>query len=48
MAKETSEVHKRLVALIRKLAKKEISEALDQHLTEYQHQEAEEEFILDG
>ena len=37
---------KKLVELIRKVCREQIAEALDQHLTDYEHKESSEE--VDG
>ena len=39
---ENSEENKRLVELIRKVRREQITEAFDQHLTDYEHKESEE------
>jgi len=41
---ENSE-EKKLVELIRRVCREEIAEALDQHLTDYEHKESSEEVI---
>ena len=41
---ENSE-EKKLVELIRRIAREQIAEALDQHLTDYEHKESVEEVI---
>jgi hypothetical protein len=39
---ENSEENKKLVKLIREVCREQIAEALDQHLTDYEHKESEE------
>jgi hypothetical protein len=48
MSEDSEEQHKRLVELIRKIAKEVCYEILDEHLADYTHKEKPAEEVLEG